>query len=84
MFRAFVPGLRHFCENRREFIGLFGGNCTDYAVIGAKPGPRSAQRFIGPSNHRLGTESFLDGAMSRWFDEPIVAPFHYVLANKKG
>jgi hypothetical protein len=54
--RAFVPGLRHFRENGRKSIGLFGRKCTGKAIIGAKPGPKSAHRFIGLSIHRLSAE----------------------------
>jgi hypothetical protein len=67
IIRAFVPGLRHFCENRREFIGLLGRKCTDFAAIGTKPGPRSAHPFFGPSNPSAG-----DGVVLRWRDEPMV------------
>jgi hypothetical protein len=73
MTRAFVPTLRHFCKNGRLSLGLLGRKCAHDVGIGAKPGARSAQRFIGPSNHRLETESLLDGAMSRWSDDPILS-----------
>ena len=56
MFRAFVPGLRHFRENGQQSIGLLGRKCTDYAITGAKPRPESAHRFIGPSIHRPSEE----------------------------
>jgi hypothetical protein len=57
------PGNVSVTAQRREFIGN--------AIIGAKPGPKWAHRFIGPSIHRLSTEQFLDGEMIRWPDGSI-------------
>ena len=82
--RAFRPKMHSFYENGRKSVGLLGRKCTGKAVIGAKPGPKSAHRFIGPSIHRLSAGSFLDGSISRWSDETIISPFHYVLAKKRG
>jgi hypothetical protein len=84
IIRAFVPGWHRFYKNGRKSIGLFSGKCTFDAIIGARPVPKSAPRFMGPSIDRLRTESFLDGATVRWPDAQIIFPFHYVLANKKG
>jgi hypothetical protein len=84
IIRAFVPGLHPFRENRTQSTGLLGRKCAGNGVTGAKPGPKSAHRFIGPSIHRLSPNSFLGGPISPRSDEPIVSPFHYVLANKRG
>jgi hypothetical protein len=82
IIRAFLPGLHPFRENGRQSLGLFGRKCTGVAIVGVKLEPKSAHRCIGSSIHWLSTECFLDGAMIQCFDEPIIFPFHYILANK--
>ena len=81
--RAFWHEMQRFCENGRKSIGYFGRKRTGKAILEAKPGLKSAHRFIGPSINRLNAEPFFDGAMIRKPDAPIASPFHYVLANKR-
>jgi len=80
--RAYWRKMHSSFQNKGNSTAHLGRLCTGKAVIGGKLAPKSTHRFIDPSIHRRSAASFFDGPMSRWSDEPIVSPFHYVLANK--